>query len=496
MLTFAVYSNGKLTEKLNLAGAYLVGSDDVPLRAEITFKSGLISCKKRSPGPAGLAIPWNVPGFGMILLETVRLLERAQPYLLTVELARGRLLRINQKLEEWGLIDYEGTEAIMQKVREGRELLIQSLQANSPTEASEFGNRSLAAAAEAAEEVARFHAEMMLPRRKQSGLPRRLFGCAVSTESPLELCQRRLSGFFDFVTVPFVWREIEPKEQTFNWKPLDVWVEALVRAKLPIKGSSLLSFSDRNVPAWLYTWEHDFDTIRDLAFEHARRVINRYGQYIQTWDVISGIHAAGAFAFNFEQLMELTRMTAALAKQAAPRGTAIINLVAPWGEYYARNQRTIPPMLYAEMAVQSGINFDAFGLQFLFGPAVEGMYVRDIFQISSMLDQFAKMSKPVHVTGIQVPSGAGTAVDGPGGAKLEGGFWHTPWTEEVQANWLKEFVLVALSKPFVDSVAWDLVHDQPGQMVPSGGLLRSDLSPKQAFQQFVKLRSDITGSQK
>lgn len=495
MLSFSVFTDGQPADRVNLAGAYLVGSDDVPLRAEISFKGGVITCKKRAAGPAGLAILWDTSTVGTVMLETVRLVERPQPYVLSVELARGRLLRINQKLEEWGMIGFKGTDAIMAKVTAGRETLIQALQADSPARSAELGNRALAVAVQAAEELGRFHAEMLLARRRQGGLPRRLFGCAVPLSAAGEVCQKRLVGAVDFVTVPFRWRDIEPKEQTFAWKPLDATVEALVRARIPIKGSSLLSFQERDVPDWLHTWENDFDTLRDLAFEHARRVINRYGQYIQTWDVISGIHAAGTFAFNFEQLMELTRMTAALAKQAAPRSTTIVNLIALWGEYYARNQRTIPPMLYAEMVVQSGVNFDAFGLQFFFGPAVDGMFVRDMFQVSAMLDQFAKMSKPVHVTAIQVPSEA-KAADPSAGAPLEGGTWHGPWSEQIQADWLREFATVALSKPFVDSIAWDSVCDYPGQTVPSGGLLRADLAPKRAFQQLTKVRAELTGATK
>ncbi len=495
MLSFSVYSQGKPVERVNLAGAYLVGSDDVPLRAELTGKPGVIHCKKRSPGPAGLAVLWNVSGVGSILLETVRLLERPQPYILQVELARGRLLRINQKLEEWGMIQFEGTEPITAKIASARERLIQALQAATPAQASESGEAALAEAVAASEELTRFHADMLLTRRKQSGgIPRRAFGCAISLDSPTDLCTKRLAGSFDFVTVPFLWKEIEPREQSFQWKPLDTWIEKLTKARIPIKGSALLSFHERNVPDWLYTWENNFDALRDLAFEHARRIINRYGQYVQTWDVISGIHASHGFAFNFEQLMELTRMTAALSKQASPRSTSVVNLVAPWGEYYAKNQRTIPPMLYADMAVQSGVNFDAFGVQFEFGPLVDGTFMRDLFQVSALLDQFTKMSKPVHVTGVQVPSDAPVRPESRAdGVRVESGSWHGPWSEQVQADWVREFVQIALSKPFVDSVSWGTIQDHPRQAVPNGGLLRSDLAPKRAYQQFVKLRSDLSG---
>ncbi len=497
MLSFAVYSNGQPVEKVNLAGAYVVGTDDVPLRADISFKDGVIMCNKRAAGPAGLALLWEVPGAGRIMLETIRVPERDRPYILQIELARARLMRINRKLEDWGLLDYAGVEDVAAQIARGRETLIKALKANAPADAAALGNQALSLAVQASERLTSYHAGVFLGRRKQvGGFGRCVFGCSVPLDKPTEAIRKRLTGAFDFATVPIVWRDIEPSEQAFKWKPLDAWIEALAKHQIPMKGSALLSFSERHVPDWLYIWEHDFDTIRDLAFEHVRRVINRYGQYIQTWDVISGVHANNCFTFNFEQLMELTRMTAALTKQVSPPSTAIINLVAPWGEYYARNQRTIPPLLYADMAVQSGVNFDAFGLQFYFGPAVDGMFVRDMFQISSLLDLFAKLGKPLHVTAVEVPSDSVTtdaADETSDPVPIQGGQWHQPWSEQIQSEWLRQFLEVALSKPFVEAVSWHSLTDHCRQMVPHGGLLRSDLTPKAAYVQMAKMRSEIQG---
>lgn len=493
MLSFAVYKNGQRAERLNLSGAYLIGTDDVPLRAELTFKSGVLHCRKRSAGPAGLVLLWQMDGGGEILTETVRLMEREQPYILSIELARGRLMRISQKIEDWGLIDYEGAEPLVERIREAKELLIKALTAESPEKGSVFGDQALAASVKVSEELSQFHAGVFLGRRKQSGgFTRRVFGCGVATDESTELVGTRLANAFDFVTLPFVWREIEPTEQTFNYKPLDGWVQALSKQRVPIKGAGLLCFDETHVPDWLFIWEHDFDTIRDLAFEHVRRVLNRYGQQVQVWDVISGIHATNCFAFNFEQLMELTRMAAALTKQMLPRGTAIIEIVAPWGEYYARNQRTIPPLLYADMTVQSGVNFDAFGLRFQFGKPEDGSYMRDLFQVSSLIDSFAKLGKPLHISAVQVPSevpadGQKSAARG----NAQAGSWRGAWSEDLQAEWLVHFLEIVLSKPFVETVTWHGLTDHQRHGVPNGGLLSSGMAPKAAYNRLQEMRSGI-----
>ncbi len=56
------------------------------------------------------------------------------------------------------------------------------------------------------------------------------------------------------------------------------------------------------------------------------------------------------------------------------------------------------------MVVQSGITFDAFALQMRFGKNQSGMHIRDMMQISSLLDYFSMMGKPLYVTGIEIPS--------------------------------------------------------------------------------------------
>ena len=493
MLCFAVYSDGKPASRVNLAGAYLLGTDDVPLRADIAFKGGLITCQKRASGPAGLVLLWPVNGVGTMMLETVRVPERKRPYVLQVELARARLIRLFQKLEDWGLTDQEELAPVMGQIQAAREQLIRALQADDLPTAAKLGTLALTLAVGAGEELSRLHAGLLMARRRAAGgQVQGGLGCTLQLQPPSAEHLKLVQGAFDQVTLPISWRELEPAEQSFNWKPLDAWVEVLAKKRIPIRGSSLLSFAEQNIPDWLYIWEHDFDTIRDLAFEHARRVLDRYGQHIAIWDVISGIHAENCFTFNFEQLMELTRMAAALPKRAAPKCATVIDLVAPWGEYYARNQRTIPPFLYADMVVQSGISFDAFGLRFPMGAGKDGSFVRDMFQISTMIDQFAKLGKPIHITAVQVPSDAGPVPDEYGAdarPPADGGLWHAPWSEKIQAEWLERFLDVAFSKPFVESVTWSDLADHLQTVAPHGGLLHPDLKPKLAYQNLVKRRA-------
>ncbi len=301
-----------------------------------------------------------------------------------------------------------------------------------------------------------------------------------------------LGEVFDVVSIPTSWKRLAPKERSYRWEHIDDWVNWASSNHRSIHAGPLVSFEPADVPEWLYIWEHDYEALREMVYEHLHQVVRRYAGKVQVWKVVSGLHAYNSFNLSFEQIMELTRMSCSVVKKLAPQSVVLIDLVLPWGEYYARNQRTIPPMLYADMAVQSGIKFDAFGVQLYMGVPVDGFYVRDLMQISALLDEFVGFAMPLHVTGMQVPSDiSADAWDAWGGKAPAGdaGHWHVVWGPRLQAEWLQAFCRIAISKPFVESLCWRDLADYEGHYLPHGGLCRNDMQPKTAFKELRNFRS-------
>ncbi len=392
------------------------------------------------------------------------------------------MMRLVQKREEWGLFDLPEAAAISEKANECRDLLVEAIVGmDDPATASTYADRCLALVLPLSEQAALTHADLLLQRRIQTrNFPRGAFGARVDPANTTEAYRRLIVGNSDFVQLPMRWRNIEPQEQSFAWAAGDEWMDFLRRARLPVVGGPLVEFNEASIPDWLYIWEHDYETVRDLLYEHIDRVVNRYGQHVVLWNVLSGLHVNAQFSFTFDQLMDLTRMTVGLVKKINPQARTMIELTQPWGEYYAANQRSIPPLLYAEMIVQSGITFDVFGLQLRFGMPREGCWQRDLFHVSSLLDRFAPLGRPVMVSGLQVPS-----------APAEGnpGVWRRPWSEPLQAKWLEAVTDIALSKPFIEAICWHELGDSTGaRCLPHGGLLGPDLAVKAGFKTWASLR--------
>lgn len=487
MLRFKVYQNGSVPKDVDLSTAYLVGSDNVPIRGEFFYQDGEIVCRKRATGPAALSLMWPSKTFGAIMLETTRLAEREEPYLLNLELARSRMMRIMQKREEWGLMEVPEAQIINDKINECRDLLIEAIvNTNNMVKAADYADQCLATCMPLSEQMALLHAELLLTRRLQAkGLPRGAFGVRVDPNQNTEGYRKALAPNADFIQLPATWKAVEPTENQFEWRAFDEWIEICHRVRMPVVGGPLVSFTDETIPGWLYMWEHDYETVRDLLYEHTERVVSRYGAHVVLWNVVSGLHVNGQFSFTFDQIMDLTRMAVGLVRKLNPKSRTMIELTQPFGEYYSQNQRSIPPLLYAEMVVQSGISFDVFGLQLRFGVPRDGHWMRDLFQISCLLDRFAPLGKPLVITGIQAPSMP------PGEAM--GGSWHQNWSPAVQAKWMEALMEIALSKPYVEAISWwDLADNKAENAIPYSGLVGADLKPKLSQATWANLRKVLT----
>ncbi len=488
-MKFQVFKNGKIVDRFTLCGAYLFGSDGIAIRrAQIAFKNGFITCRKPNLETAGLALLWPIEGFGKVLLPTTCLPERTRPYNLNVEIARAKLMQIINKREDWSF--FNQLEDLADISDEAQDLFIRAVQniSNAPL-ASKLADESLKKAIVFSEELAAKQAELLFETRSSNhGFGRGCLGCRIDpkqTTNPKYV--ERLLELFGFVTVPVNWSQIESHKGVYDFSMLDACIGVLGKKKLAIGAGPLLCFSKEYLPGWLLRSEAGFEKIRETAYQFVSNVVARYSGSIHAWRVISGLNVFNHFGFSFEQVLEMTRAVSMAVKQGSDRALKIIEVSNPWGEYYATTANTIPPLVYVDMVVQSGINFDAFGLQLQFGKNQAGMHIRDMMQISAILDHFLPIAKPLYITDLEVPSQNG---DGLQQAEVAG-IWHQEWDQSRQGQWIEQFYKIALSKPFVDTVTYSNLTDIEDSAVANSGLLTNQLETKKSFRTLKKLRNAI-----
>ena len=146
---------------------------------------------------------------------------------------------------------------------------------------------------------------------------------------------------------------------------------------------------------------------------------------------------------------------------------------------------------------QAGINFEAFGLEIEMGVPTKGMFTRDLFQLSCLLDRFSTLGRPVFLTAVGAPGRHTPDPDDSSEGKYDPSRCGWKWAQAhadpaLQAEWMDAVyqLATALSKPFVESVCWSSLADIR-QTLPGGGLFDESLKPKPAFQKLQLLREKI-----
>lgn len=488
-MKFQIFKNGEPVNKFTLCGAYLTGTDGIAIRkGRVAWKDGVISCEKQNQEASSLSLLWPIEGFGRVLLPTTYLPEREAAYNLNVEIARAKLMQIITKWEDWSFFNEAEEQQILLKESQG--LFTQALQGLADAKAaSKLADEALKKAIVFSEWMAMKQADTLFNLRLENrGFGRACLGCKID---PKQIGNAKylakVTDVFGFATVPVNWGLIEKQQGEYDFSVIDACITVLSKKKMTIGAGPLLYFSKEYLPKWLVEDKPSFEKVREAAYKFVLKMAERYANNVRTWFVVRGLNAINHFGFNFEQVLEMTRAANMAVKAASEKAVKIIEVANPWGEYYAEVPDTIPPLVYVDMVVQSGINFDGFGLQMCFGKNQAGMHIRDMLQISAVLDYFVLLTRPIYITEVEIPSKSGSGVyDG-----TVAGVWHDQWGQEHQQQWIEQFYKIALSKPLVDTVTYSSPADSQNSVVASSGLLSSELEPKKAYEALKRLRDTI-----
>src|ERR1700722_7747322 len=228
-IKFEIYRDGNRLTQFTPVAPMAMGPESVPLPSEIYFRDGLLILNRGDEHALGIALLWDVPGIGTLHLETTRLQHPDHPYNLNVELARFRLMKIVQKQEDWNLFDYPKADRFTTRFREGQALFADALgKLDQPGEAAKLAYESLGMALDLSEQLAIFHGELFINRRKQTNnFVRHIFGCRVDPTVQNARYKEMLSSAFDYAVLPMGLKTLQPQEGMFHTEPVDEWVETL-----------------------------------------------------------------------------------------------------------------------------------------------------------------------------------------------------------------------------------------------------------------------------
>jgi len=221
-LRMIVPPNGCLTQR-RIERAYMAGSDQIPWPCRTRLRDGELVLERNVADSGKFHIPWPVEGHGEVVLCTGTLMERARPYQLLVELARGKLNQVRNQIADWqtmGLVVSAKVEAALRKalVYLSHAVTLQ----HDVVKAAEQAEKAIVSALDVADLLVGAYAEQaMTVRRRQSSKVGILLGSCLGNE-PID---PTLVGWyvkaFNAALVPFAWRAVETVEGAHQWSASD-----------------------------------------------------------------------------------------------------------------------------------------------------------------------------------------------------------------------------------------------------------------------------------
>lgn len=433
--------------------AHLLGRDDHPVSGRVRLKGGRLVCDPEDGFATALCLDMDVGPLGRMMLKTCLLPQREAPYLLNLELARHQIKQYIVKGEDWLMFDPESGGDSFRIWERARTLFVQAITEGDRTRAEAKARESLIAAIEAGERLAVLQAEQALGRRyARRGATSTLMGIRVDPRLDPAV-SGALAAEFDVIAVETPWSLIEPKAGTFQFDQVDRWITLAVQARRPVVAGPLLRFDAEWLPPWMERFKGDFKAIVDRTYIFMEQVVHRYRAVTSLWNLCSGLHTNAWHAFADSERIDLSRRAALLARQSRKGARTLVEFSDPFGETVSANSGSISAWQFLERLIQQGVHMDAVGMQLSMGGSGAGHGVRDLLQVSSMLDRFVGFDCKVMLSSLGVPSEP----------TAEGGIWRRPWSEPVQEHWAASLSTVALSKPFVETLVWERLGDDPAR---------------------------------
>ncbi len=297
---------------------------------------------------------------------------------------------------------------------------------------------------------------------------------------------------FNYGTIATVWRRVEPQRGKFRWDYSNDANIDLSYMKNPTVAQPdiALNFCEENgitpkghtfywpissqhfMPAWALELKNPAE-IESASNRNIRNICNRYRDRIKIWDIVN---EAASYRDKHTILNnDYVFKTFKEAEKYLPSDDIFIinETTGAWASYLKDTQTSRFYLLVKDL-IHRGAKLDAIGLQYhifsqkLFEQILSGNTYKPR-DISRVLDGYAKLGKPIHITEITIPTTNG---------------------EQAQAYFARQIYRLFFSHPAVEAITWWNMRD--GQAAPSekklnGGLLRHNLTPKASYEALKQL---------
>ncbi len=465
--------------------AYLSGFDRIPWQVRVRQSDGELLLERSSSDSGALHIPWPVEGYGRVTLSTATLMERAEPYHLPLELARGKIGQVRKQLAEWEMSGLTIPQPVHDKLAEALGYFAQAAVVDHrEPRSARLAQEAVRLALDAANLLAASYAQQVLAARQATTQRLPTFWGADVGPSPLDTqTAERAAIAFNAANVPLVWREIECSEGTYCWDVPDQQIEWCRARRLTIGAGPLLQFDQRSLPDWLALYENDFDTLISLAAEFVKAAVRRYRGQVNLWQCAGRVNSPDVLSLSEEEKVRLAARAVELTRALDTTAPLLVGFDQPWAEYLSRREMDFPPLHIADALIRANLGLSGLMLEVNVGYYPGGTLARDPLEVGQHLDYWNLLGVPLFI-GLTVPSSSDADPQARRPIRLAPG----SWTPQSQETWVNRHVPLILAKPYVHGVLWNQLRDSEPHDLPHGGLFDLNRRPKPALRRIAAFR--------
>jgi endo-1,4-beta-xylanase len=320
-------------------------------------------------------------------------------------------------------------------------------------------------------------------RIERFGGPRKdfLFGCnAMGYPARGPIYQQHFRELFNYGTSNLYLTGYAPTQTTRNYDRCDRETNWVISNGMTAKTCPPFYLATGVLPEWLK--QKSFPEVLTICHDLVRETCKRYAGKSKFCEITNEATMSNGLKLTTDQIIQMTEAASNAAREGDPEVGRIINSAHLWGDFAAKADKQgnprLSPYAYLRACIKARIPFEIVGLQ-MYHPEY------DLLEIDRMLDRYAALGKPIHITEMGCSSAPG--IDPNAQRKVASEGWHGPWSEDMQADWVTGVYTIFYSKSYIHAVSWWDLADAVS-FWPYGGFLRGDCSPKPAFTRLKALQ--------
>jgi hypothetical protein len=471
--------------------AYLAGPDGTPWECHRNWDNGTLTVTRETRESGNLYLPWRVSGHGLLTLSSGSLMEREQPYILPVELARGTITRLKNQAFLWetgGMqIPPEFSDVLSAAAAELAAAVTHKQELLACAQRAE---RAIELALNAVDLLVAAYTRQVLELRVQgTGGLHTLVGARLE-QAPQPDAEQAVAAAVNLIHVAPLWSQVEPSAGARSWDRLDELVDWCRRHELRVCLGPLLQFDRWTLPDWLVLWQDELDEIRSYARQHVEEIVKRYRGRVHLWHVTGRMNLPTALQLPEEERLRLTVDAVETVRVYDPRTPMIVSFDQPWGEYIAREEQELTPIHFADTLVRGELGLAGIGLEMNLGYWPNGTLPRDLLEISRQIDRWSQLGVPL-LAMVTVPAGNELDIRARGDAKALADVGGTSTGVAQQRRLADQISRLLLAKHTVQAIIWNQTFDDIPHEFPHAGLFDGARKPRPALQALAQIKQEF-----